>query len=80
MKAPSVTTLNQLLVTKYEVAQDDLQPERTLDDLGVDSLAIIELIDDIGNAFGIALDDVEALNKTMTVAEVMSLIEAKQTP
>ena len=77
MKSSSITSLNELLVNKYEVSQDDLQAERTLDDLGLDSLAIMELVDDIKADFGVALDE-EDLKKTMTVTEVMSVIEKKQ--
>jgi acyl carrier protein len=77
MKSSSITSLNELLVNKYEVSQDDLQAEKTLDDLGLDSLAIMELVDDIKADFGVALDE-EELKKTMTVTEVMSVIEKKQ--
>lgn len=63
------------LVNGFEVDPAALSPERTLDELGLDSLAIVELIDTMAADLGLALDD-DAIRPGMTFDELVAALEA----
>ncbi|MFF5992671.1 acyl carrier protein [Prauserella flavalba] len=68
--------LSAVLCNNFDVLADDIAPETTLDDLGVDSVATIELVDILQQAFGIKIADEELTNKN-TVNQVVETITAK---
>lgn len=70
----------QLLVEKYGVDRDQVSPEANMADLGLDSLAMAELIFDIEDEFGIEVTTEEANFSTLggAVALVDRCIEAKE--
>ncbi|PRX51465.1 acyl carrier protein [Prauserella shujinwangii] len=69
--------LTEILTTNFDVDSADIDPERTLDELGVDSVATIELVDILKERFGIAVDEDELTNKS-TVGQVISAVTAKR--
>jgi acyl carrier protein len=48
--------------------------QATLDDLDLDSLAIVELLDNLSRELGRPLED-DLFNKTMTVDELVAILE-----
>ena len=69
--------LRELVVDKLEVKESDVVPEATFrDDLGADSLAIVELIMNIEDRFGITIPDEDAENLT-TVGSAVQYIAKK---
>ncbi|TNC22069.1 MULTISPECIES: acyl carrier protein [Amycolatopsis] len=68
--------LSVVLSENFEVVAEDIAPETTLDDLGVDSVATIELVDILQEKFGIKIADEELTNKN-TVEQVIDTVTAK---
>lgn len=71
-----VRYLTVLLSQNFDVVAEDIAPESTLDDLGVDSVATIELIDILQEEFRIKIADDELTNKN-TVEQVIGTVTAK---
>lgn len=69
-----------ILVEKYGVDRDKVSPEANMTDLGLDSLAMAELVFDIEDEFGIEVTMEEANFSTLegAVALVDRCIEAKE--
>ena len=66
------------LAEQFEVNPDTITPETNLiDDLGADSLDVVELIMSIEDEFGISISDEEAANLT-TVQRIVDLVEKLQ--
>jgi acyl carrier protein len=69
--------LRKLIMDKLEVNESEVVPEATFrDDLGADSLAIVELVMSIEDKFGITIPDEEA-EKLTTVGSAVSYIASK---
>lgn len=68
--------LAHILTENFEVVGDDLELDRTLDDLGVDSVATIELIDILQERFGIKISEEELSNKN-TIGQLISTVATK---
>jgi acyl carrier protein len=51
------STVADLLAERIEVSLDQIQPDTKLDDLGADSLTVMELIFDLEDKFKISLGD-----------------------
>jgi acyl carrier protein len=51
------STVADLLAERIEVSLDQIQPDTILDDLGADSLTVMELIFDLEDKFKISLGD-----------------------
>jgi len=66
--------VERTLVDSFEVEPAALRPDRTLDGLGLDSLAIVELIDIMAGDLGLILED-DALRPGMTVDEIVRALE-----
>ena len=64
-----------VLSKNFDVVAEDIAPESTLDDLGVDSVATIELVDILQEDFRIKIADEELTNKN-TVEQVISTVTA----
>jgi acyl carrier protein len=65
--------IKQLLVDKYEVKSEAIKPESTLQDLGIDSLTVVEMIFDVSEKYGIDIPD-ERLKFT-TLGEVVAIVD-----
>lgn len=71
------TKLKELIVDKLEVKESDVVLEATFrDDLGADSLAIVELVMNIEDRFGITIPDEDA-EKLHTVGSAVEYIQKK---
>ena len=73
--------LAQVLSEKYDVAQEVISPEATLDELGLDSLTVVELLFDVEDEFGIEVPEERATFQTLAEAAALvdELIQAKGT-
>ena len=68
---------NNLLIDKFGVSQEDIKPDANfINDLGADSLDMVELIMDFENEFTIAIPDKDAEQLT-TVGEAMEYLRTK---
>lgn len=75
--APVFDRLRELCAEVLELDAAQVVPEAHFaDDLGADSLDLVELVEAIEEAFGISVDD-EELAEVTTVAEAVALVEAK---
>ena len=69
--------LKEILVDVLGVNEDDVKPEsKFVDDLGADSLDLVELIMAFEDKFGIEISDEEA-EKMVTVKDVLDYISSK---
>lgn len=69
--------IKKVLVDAINVDEEEIKPESKLnDDLGIDSLAAVELALELENEFDIRIED-EELAKLETVQDVMDIIAAK---
>lgn len=73
----SADSVDQHLVAvlhgKFEVAPEHIRPEATLEDLGLDSLAAVELYVTLQEQWQVPLDDSEA-NTGLTVQQVRETV------
>ncbi|MGP4019592.1 acyl carrier protein [Saccharopolyspora sp. 5N708] len=65
--------LSAILVDSFDVVCGDIIAHRTLEELGVDSVAAVELADIIREKFDVALDD-EELTTGTTMEQLISTI------
>ncbi len=65
--------LIQLFVATFGIVPEKLQPDATLESLGLDSLAVIEFMFQIEDKFGIQIPD--QANPPRTLGEMVQLIE-----
>ena len=70
--------VKKIIADKLDVEEDKITPESSfLDDLGADSLDIVELIMELEEEFGIEIPDEDA-EKIRTVADAVKYIEEHQ--
>lgn len=71
--------LAEALNDKYDVARDMISPEATLEELGLDSLTVVDLFFDVEDEFGIEVPEERATFKTLAEAAALveELIQAK---
>lgn len=68
--------VSTVLRQSFDVAAEEIPADATLDDLGVDSVAAIELVDILKEEFKVAIDDDELTNKN-TVGQVVDTVSGK---
>ena len=69
--------VKEVLMEAINVDEDMIKMEANLkDDLGIDSLAAVELSLELETEFDIRIED-EELAKLVTVADIVSLLESK---
>lgn len=75
------TYLQEVLTDKYDIKPEAIRPEATLEELGLDSLSVAELLFDVGDKFGIDVPDDRTDFKTLgeAAAIVDELVAAKGT-
>jgi len=67
--------VNEGLVTEFELDPAVLKPEaRLVDDLGMDSLDLMDMVLLLQNAFGVQLREEKRIRDVRTLADVYSLI------
>lgn len=69
-------TLREVLVNKLMVVSAEITPDATIDDLDLDSLAILELAVILDKDFGIKISDDE-FAKAETVQDIVDLMEKR---
>lgn len=68
---------DNLLIDKFGVSREDIRPEaKFIDDLGADSLDMVELIMDFENEFTIFIPDDET-DQIVTVGDAMEYLKTK---
>ena len=72
MTPDSQTQLTELFAQTFDIAQDQLKPDATLENLGLDSLAVIEFLFQIEDKFGIKIPD--QATPPRTFGEMVALI------
>ena len=60
----------------YSIEPDEITDESTLEDLGLDSLAVLAIADIVENKYGISLDD-ERIAGVRTVSDFKDLVALK---
>lgn len=70
------TQLSTVLKSAFGIDPSADAPDTTLDEMGVDSLVIVELLLEIQKVTGVRLDEGEIL-PTHTVGQVVDLVNAK---
>ena len=69
--------VKKIICEQLDVAEDDVVPEASfVDDLGADSLTIVELIMSMEEIFEIEIDD-DAAEKLLTVQDAIDFIKSK---
>lgn len=72
------TKVSEIVVNKLGVEESLIKPEASfINDLGADSLDIVELIMDFEKAFDLTIEDSDA-EKIQTVGDAVSYIESKK--
>lgn len=70
--------IQEILAQQFEVSADSINAETNLvDDLGADSLDVVELIMSVEDEFGLSISDEAAVNLT-TVGKIVEYIEKQQ--
>ncbi|MCB2155250.1 acyl carrier protein [bacterium] len=76
--ASTADKVKEVIVTQLGVNMEEVSPEASfIDDLGADSLDIVELVMAFEEKFGIEIPDDDA-EKIRTVGDAISYIEGKQ--
>lgn len=70
--------VSKVLVDAINVDESLIKPEASLkDDLGIDSLAAVELAMELESEFGVRIED-EELEDLKTVQDILDVLRAKQ--
>jgi acyl carrier protein len=73
-------TIQQLLAGELSLPSDNLDPARPLDELGIDSLAVIECMFKLEDKFGISIANHDANAKTLQdIADLVDRLVAEKT-
>jgi acyl carrier protein len=68
--------LKEILVTDLRLIDTDIQPDASIEDAGLDSLALVELAMSINNRLGIEIADYELMD-IKTIGQIVSLMEER---
>ena len=69
----TLQTIQKLMAENFELSIDELQPERVLETLGLDSLSVIEFMFVLEDEFKIKLSDERVEIKT--VEDIVTLVD-----
>lgn len=71
-----ISRVGEILASRFEVDPDGVIPEASFDDLGLDSLAQVELGEILEQNFGIEVSD-EEMEKLATLADLAEMLKSK---
>ena len=77
-KNETYNKIAEIIVEKLGVDKDIIKPASTFEDLGADSLDMVEIIMKLEEAFGIEIDD-EKAEKLHNVGQVVEYINSVRT-
>jgi acyl carrier protein len=83
MTAPVYDTLTDILVKQFEVSADKISGETVLEDLGLDSLALMEFVFALEDAFKLRIpeDKLDPTKSGISLNQLTKIVEeALQTP
>lgn len=63
----------QFLARRFAIAEGEVTPERTLESLGIDSLAALELLFEIEEEFGVSFPD--EVQRITTLGELVTALD-----
>ncbi|AXY25412.1 acyl carrier protein [Suicoccus acidiformans] len=66
--------VQHMIVERFGVQESVVTPEMTFDDLGADSLDVVELVMEIEDKYNIQFDD-EKIEELQTIGDAVSYIE-----
>ena len=66
--------IRAIICDQFDIDEDDISMDSTLDDLGLDSIDAVDLADNIEDEFDVEIPD-EELEKFKTVGDVVNFIE-----
>lgn len=71
----TIDKIKELLAAQLNISKDKIQDDSKLvEDLGADSLDMVEMLMTLEDEFGVSISDEDALN-LKTVADIVSYIE-----
>jgi acyl carrier protein len=74
-----VELINSSLAEEFEFDLAEMTPETTLfEDMGLDSLDVVDLVIVLESAFGIKIREEEAIRKIRTLGDIHSFVINKQ--
>ena len=75
-----IEAVNNALVNEMELDPDELSPEKTFfDDLGLDSIDMVDLIIGLQRKFGVSLREDDEIKKVRTLGDVYDFFDQFQT-
>ncbi|MCM2674769.1 acyl carrier protein [Alkalicoccobacillus plakortidis] len=76
--ADTLTRVTKIVVDRLDIEEAQVKPEASFkDDLGADSLDVVELVMELEDEFDIEISDEEA-EKIATVGDVITYIDSQQ--
>lgn len=76
-KQDTMQRIRTIVAEKLSIEPQTISPQSTLQDLGADSLDMVEIIMNIEEEFGIQINDEEA-EKLHTMAEVVNYVHERR--
>ena len=74
-----IEQINSSLAEEFEFALGDMTPDTTLfEDMGLDSLDIVDLVIVLETAFGMKIREEEAIRKIRTLSDIHSFVINKK--
>ncbi|MCC8152521.1 MAG: acyl carrier protein [Lachnospiraceae bacterium] len=68
--------IRSMIAETFDMDMDDIKPESTWEDIGLDSLDMVDIVIDIENEYDIEMPDDE-LENIRTVGELASYVQSK---
>lgn len=78
--ATTAETLKNILTEKFSVPEDKIRPEAKLEELGLDSLDLIEVLFEVEEAFDIRVPQEGAAIRAATIQELLDTITQLVSP
>lgn len=75
----TIEKINSSLAEEFEYALDDMTPDTTLfEDMGLDSLDVVDLVIVLESAFGMKIREEEAIRKIRTLGDIHTFVIEKK--